>query len=219
MVCITGPSVVDSGLVLHLDVANPRSYPGTGTAWSDLSGNGNSGTLVNSTGYNSANGGSLVFDSVNDYSRISSSSITNLTNNFSTEIWYKTNNNNPRLWYSRYPQGGFMIGNNGGNTFWKITKYAVIDIYAGSVPQDSNWHQVACIFSSSGSFIYVDGILNGSSAENSNVSVPTAGYIDIGVSEFGYHNGNVSLTRVYNRVLSAVEIKQNFEATRGRYNV
>jgi hypothetical protein len=53
--------------VLYLDAANTRSYPGTGTTWSDLSRGGNNGSLINGPTFNSANGGSIVLDSVNDY--------------------------------------------------------------------------------------------------------------------------------------------------------
>ena len=62
----TGPNIITDGLVLALDAANSRSYPGTGTTWSDLSGNGNSGTLTNGPTFNSGNGGSIVFDGVDD---------------------------------------------------------------------------------------------------------------------------------------------------------
>ena len=61
------PSIVTNGLVLCLDAANSKSYPGSGTTWTDLSGRGNNGTLVNGVGYNSGNLGSLVFDGVDDY--------------------------------------------------------------------------------------------------------------------------------------------------------
>ena len=61
------PSLVTSGLVLCLDAGNPKSYPGSGTTWTDLSGRGNHGTLVNGPTFNSANGGSIVFDGSNDY--------------------------------------------------------------------------------------------------------------------------------------------------------
>jgi hypothetical protein len=61
------PKVVTDGLVLALDAANPRSYPGSGTSWFDLSGNGNTGTLTNGPTFDSGNGGSIVFDGVNDY--------------------------------------------------------------------------------------------------------------------------------------------------------
>ena len=61
------PQISLNGLVLCLDAANPKSYPGSGTTWTDLSGNGNNGTLVNGVGYSSDNLGSLVFDGANDY--------------------------------------------------------------------------------------------------------------------------------------------------------
>jgi uncharacterized delta-60 repeat protein len=66
------PRIVTDGLVLALDAANPKSYPGSGTTWTDLSGNGNTGTLTNGPTYSSANGGSIAFDGVDDYSALTS---------------------------------------------------------------------------------------------------------------------------------------------------
>ena len=61
------PKIVTNGLVLALDAANTKSYPGSGTVWSDLTPNGNNGALTNGPTFNSANGGSIVFDGTNDY--------------------------------------------------------------------------------------------------------------------------------------------------------
>jgi hypothetical protein len=63
------PAIIRSNLVLCLDAANPKSYPGSGTTWTDLSGFGNNGTLINGVGYSSDNLGSLSFDGVNDYAK------------------------------------------------------------------------------------------------------------------------------------------------------
>ena len=60
-------SIVTNGLVLCLDAGNPRSYPGSGTLWNDVSGNGNNGTLNNSPTYTSGVNGYFTFDAVNDY--------------------------------------------------------------------------------------------------------------------------------------------------------
>ena len=60
------PRIVTDGLVLCVDAASKRSYPGTGTTWTDLKG-GNNGTLTNGPTFSSANGGSVVFDGTNDY--------------------------------------------------------------------------------------------------------------------------------------------------------
>jgi hypothetical protein len=86
-------SITTSGLVLNLDAGNTLSYPGTGTTWTDLSGNLYNGTLVNGTAYTSANNGSLVFDGVNDYvdaiGSVSNFSFIQNTNVFSVNIWFK----------------------------------------------------------------------------------------------------------------------------------
>jgi hypothetical protein len=59
-------SIITSGLLLNLDAGNTASYPGTGTTWTDLSGNGYNGTLTNGPTYSSSNGGTIVFDGTND---------------------------------------------------------------------------------------------------------------------------------------------------------
>ena len=63
----TGPDIVTDGLVFAVDAANKKSYPGSGTTWTDLSGNGYDGTLTNDPTFNSSNGGSIVFDGTDDY--------------------------------------------------------------------------------------------------------------------------------------------------------
>lgn len=62
MSIVHSPSIVMNGLVLCLDAGNPKSYPGSGTTWYDLSGNGNHGTFAGNIQYNSGNGGYLIFD-------------------------------------------------------------------------------------------------------------------------------------------------------------
>ena len=62
-----GPSIVTSGLVLDLDAANPRSYPGSGSVWYDVSGNGNNASLYNIT-YSS---GYLIFNGTTGYGLVS----------------------------------------------------------------------------------------------------------------------------------------------------
>jgi len=84
----TRPSIVTNGLVLNLDAANIKSYPGSGTTWSDLSGNRNTGTLVNGPVFNRDGGGSVVFDGTNDYVNIPSTSLFNFaSNNFTIDAW------------------------------------------------------------------------------------------------------------------------------------
>ena len=61
------PKIVTNNLFLYLDAANAKSYPGSGTAWKDLSGQNNDTTLVNGPTYNSNNSGCFVFDGTDDY--------------------------------------------------------------------------------------------------------------------------------------------------------
>ena len=61
-----GAKIVTNGLVLYLDAANPKSYPGSGNNWYDLTPNNNSGVLTNGPLYNSDMNGVIVFDGVND---------------------------------------------------------------------------------------------------------------------------------------------------------
>ena len=79
--------IVTDGLVLHLDAAKRDSYPGSGTVWRDLSGNGNNGTLVNGPTFDRDSGnGSLVFDGVND-GCLSDCPI-DMRNDFSLSLFY-----------------------------------------------------------------------------------------------------------------------------------
>jgi len=91
-----GPKIVTSGLVLALDAGNTKSYPGSGTVWTDLSGNGNTGTLTNGPTFNSSNGGSIVFDGVDDFVNIPyntywNTNVFGTATNFTLECWHKPN--------------------------------------------------------------------------------------------------------------------------------
>lgn len=80
--------IVNDGLILCLDAANTKSYPGSGTTWTDLTSNGNNGTLSGSPAFSSSNGGSIVFDGSNDYINIPSTSLFNFaSNNFTIDAW------------------------------------------------------------------------------------------------------------------------------------
>jgi hypothetical protein len=85
MATIGGSNIVTSGLILSLDAANSRSYPGSGTTWSDLSGNGNTGTLTNGPTFSN---NSLVFDGTNDYSTTPDSTSLRPAS-FSIDTWFR----------------------------------------------------------------------------------------------------------------------------------
>ena len=218
------PAIITTNLVMNLDAGNPLSYSGTGTTWTDLTGNGNNGNLLNGVSYSSANQGSLVFDGTDDNVRVNSTTITNRDNNLTVEFWYKGyyplgGPTVAQLWYTRYPSGGFNLNNF--DSYWKSTKFLVADNIMGTVPQNDNWHQVVLTYSSnssSGVRFYVDGALNAFNTNTQNVSIPSGGYLTIGLAE-SMHRGNISICRFYNSVLSASDILQNFNAVKGRYGL
>ena len=217
-------TVITTGLVLHLDAGNPASYSGTGTVWNNLvQTNTLKGTLSTAT-YSSNDGGSMVFNgSFGRNINVTTASIaTSSTNNISVEVWYKSNNTTPRLLYTGASTNGINFGQFSINpTTWKVTKYGVIDLYIGTIPSTSTWHQAVVTYSSStGVKVYVDGVVSGTTSTNkSNIVPSTTPTITIGISEGGYHNGSISIVRWYNTVLSDANVLQNFNANRSRYGI
>jgi hypothetical protein len=204
--------IVTDGLVFYVDAGNGNSYPGSGTTWTDLVG-GNDGALTNGPTYDSGNGGSIVFDGVDDVVLVTGD-ITNLINDYSVDIWWDCNDGEPRLYYSR-SSGGVTISSRGTDGF-KLTKFGVVDIYTGSCPTDTNIHNVVVTYSSTdGVKVYLDGSLNGSDSNTSDQNSYST--IKIGNGQDGSHDGNIYTTKIYNKVLSASEVLQNYNALKNRF--
>jgi len=221
----TFPSeLVTDGLVLNLDAGDPRSYPSSGTTWTDLSGNGNNGTLVNGPTYSNADGGSLAFTKSSLHYVTSSTSTvrTHGSNPFTLEAWARntiTGDYNTVLsthGSSRqigFHQGSFMWGGNGGggNTL----------IYSGS-RNLNQWYHLVMTFDGLGGNIgklYVDGVLlaTGNIGDNGATSTSIVRVGSYATAGTEFLDGNVSIARVYNRALSAAEVAQNYDALRVRY--
>jgi hypothetical protein len=88
---IATKGIVQSGLVLNLDAGVSSSYPGSGTTWTDLSGNGNNGTLVNGPTFSSDNGGNIVFDGVDDHitTPLTMGDVISNTNKITATTWFR----------------------------------------------------------------------------------------------------------------------------------
>jgi hypothetical protein len=216
-----GP-IVTSNLVLHLDAGNATSYPGSGTTWTDLSGNSRNATLTSVT-YTADNRGALVFDGANSLGVINDTVINRYLNSFSVEVWYTSNNNTPRVLRTGQSSHGFNLGSYTTTpTKWKVTKYGVIDLTVGSIPQNTSWHQVVLVYSTTanqGTKVYVDGVLSETNASTTNLRASTWSYLEVGRSEAGSHNGKLGIVRMYNSVLSAADVLQNFDANKARYGI
>ena len=212
-------AIVQSGLVLNLDAGNTNSYPGSGTAWTDLSGQGNDGTLTNGPTFSSANGGSIVFDGSNDYVNLNfpftqSSSANSYTIVMGAKL-STTSSSRRQLWGS--DNGGYDWGFGAGDGT-KFTIFSGENIYTGRT-QDTNWHIFTAQWSSTfGTRLYIDNVLDISTSNigyDSSISSTTSIGRNPGYGE--YWNGNVSFVQLYDRALTASEVTQNYNALRGRY--
>jgi hypothetical protein len=221
---------VTDGLVLALDAADRNSYPGSGTTWTDLSGNGNNGTLVNGVGYSGDNLGSLSFDGVDDYASIAHSSTLNFNTALTISVWYYSGNvegflylkgrtdadnynpfiyaNGRYLWTgpngrSNYnPPSGFIQS----NTWYNLT----VSHISGNNP---NIYRNAIV---STSHTYSEG--SGARALGTNTN-PVGINADIPRGTIGTFNGRIVSIQAYNRALTSTEISQNFNALRGRFGI
>jgi len=226
-----GPQIVKEGLVLALDAANIKSYPGTGTVWKDLSGNGNNGTLVNGPTFDSGNNGSIVFDGVNDYVNCGTS--LSILNNITAQCWIKTTSAIQQVfigkWDNLINQRSWYIGTftSGGNlqVILSATGDSNFNRYTGSVINDGNWKNVCFTFSSGTILFYVNGASDsvtqiGSNTVNSLFN--STAKLLLGANADGtsnFLNGSVSTSLIYNKVLSATEVLQNYNATKTRYGL
>ena len=90
------PKIVnDSSLVLYLDAANNRSYPGSGTNWNDISKGANTVTLVNGPTFNTSKGGNIVFDGADDYC---STNLVKTFTNMTIQAWFYKNGASPSVY-------------------------------------------------------------------------------------------------------------------------
>jgi hypothetical protein len=217
------PKIITDGLVFCLDAANTRSYPGSGTVWSDLSRNGYIGTLTNGPTFDSTNGGSIVFDGVND-------NVTTLSNyvfgteNFAINVWFKTNgtqSTNSTL---------ICLANLANITNWQLSFTSNILRFFWS---DSNfvnttysinniWTNVNVVRESTlsnGLKIYLNGMLNVTATVASNFTDLVGYRLGVNRGNNAWFKGNIAQTLIYNRALSATEVLQNYNATKGRYGL
>jgi hypothetical protein len=229
--------IVRDGLVLNLDAGNLSSYSGSGTTWTDLSGRSNTGTLVNTPTYSSANGGSFTLNGTDQYATITGYKGITGTAARTSIIWFKTNVLNTA--YRLLGWGTASIGAKWNISLESTTYRARVELAGGAAVTcnsgtqnvaDTNWHMVAATAPANGTAndikIYIDGnlitdvtILSGSTAINtaSNTDVSFGASLVDAVP--GYLNGNIAVAQIYNRELSAAEVTQNYNALATRYDL
>jgi hypothetical protein len=217
------PKTITDGLVLYLDAANTRSYPGSGTVWSDLSRSGINGTLTNGPTFNSGNGGSVVFDGTNDFVQCTGS----LTLTAATFVsWIRRNGTQGQFDGILLSRGTNVTGinlqtsnqlgyhwNNAINTYgWQ----------SGLTIPDATWCMVAVSVTSTTATAYLcqsGGITTATNTVTHGSSILND--INLAQDDAGgrFFTGNIAIAQIYNRALSSTEITQNFNATKTRFGL
>ena len=231
-------NVITNGLTYYVDAGYNGSYPTTGTTWYDISGNGYIGTLTNGPTFNSANGGSIVFDGIDDtISTIGTTSTFSFIQNtgvFTISAWVKLTD----LSVARYFMGnndgttgskGFYLGYQ-GNTgrLWLAITYGVggqltlsqskVDFFTLN-----EWVLVTCVGNGVNCQFYKNGIPFDTPSNFGTFSTGnSARDLNIGrINSFNssYWKGDIALTQIYNRPLSSDEVLQNFNAQKSRFGL
>ena len=222
--------IVTDGLILHLDAGDSSSYPGSGTTWTDLSGNGNNGTLTNGLTYSSADGGAIVFDGSNE-SVTTGNQLDPVADGLfadSSSFWSVTS------WFNSdtVASGDRAITGKGGGTGSAATYVTYqssgnlnVRLRGGTITTVSSisantWYQVTVTWDGTTAKSYLNG------AFTTNLAVGTASKqtnnFCIGATNSGgstFFDGKISSTLVYSKALTASEITQNYNSLRGRYGL
>ncbi len=222
------PRIVTDGLVLCLDAANNRSYPKSGTAWSDLAGL-NNGTLVNGPAFSADNGGGILFDGTDDYADFGNDSSLKITANVTVDFWIKldsTQGANNLIFGSGAGNGGYAIAQFGANARkYYFYIYNSSGFYQGTgsanrIDLDADvWFHWCCVRDGTSIRQYIN------LTERTNVTINSANIaadsnpfrIGVAYGSSAYGNFTMSNFKVYNRALVYDEIRQNYEAAKGRY--
>ena len=217
--------IVSNGLVGCWDAASKRSYPGSGT-WKDISGQGNDATANSAPVFVNQNGGYFSFDGIDDYftydlySGFDNAYIQAI--DISIEVWVRIEDLSSCCGaYWCLGNAGFEIAPSSSTTHLYVQSGSPDWNSLSGGTNEDQWYCYTMTHGVGTTYkIYVDGILN---------STHTIGGTNIqfthGTGSFGTNDptsplcldGDIAVVRMYNRVLTASEIKENYNSTKGRF--
>lgn len=222
MATVYNPQIVTNGLVLCLDAANPKSYPGSGITWGDLSGGSNNASLVAGATYDARNYGSIDFDGTDDLATTSMQSSVI----FSWNVWFKTdvvNDGYRNIISIRSPSYMLMLMELGSSSMGFWSSDGLGGDYLNMNPIAINtWYNAVFVREgnniTNGYKAYLNAQFKGS--KNTVTWSSTDPLIIGGRTDVAqYFKGNIAHISIYNRALTAAEVLQNYNALRGRFGV
>lgn len=217
--------IVTDGMVLCLDAANSKSYPGSGTTVTGLTGLESSGQVSGAT-YSSDNLGFFEFDGSNDYLQIDTSNDISGNNSWTMNIWANINsseNGTGRqgwlIWQGSSGQASSQLISMGvNNGAIEIAHWANDSRFSNATISFDTWEQYTCTFDGTTERVYVNGEEAGTKNTTLQITEGTW-YIASRAAALEYLNMKVSLFQLYNRALSSDEVMQNYNATKSRYGI
>jgi hypothetical protein len=235
-----GPNIVkDSSLVLYLDASAKNSYNDLVDArtWKDMSGNGYNGTLTNTT-YSSNNGGSIVFNGTNSYVLFSNTStilngLPAATMNMWINVTRRGGGGQKYQAIAGWRDDGdtdffFLLLDSSGatvSTEFRTRTSAIYDVGVDYTSNFGSWKFISAVVSSNRTDLYINGSLAGSNVSKAGVFGASSNQLRIGSDSASPSlitypmQGSMANFLVYNRALTAAEVTQNFNATRGRFGL
>lgn len=220
-------NIIKDGIVFWYDCLFQTSYPDSGTTWFDLSGNEDDATLGNGVGYNSADGGSLTFDGVDDF--VDTNVIYNLDasgTEFCITLWFRgPNQSATSILVSNYnnrptPFNIYFRDDGRISTFTRNAANISFSLFSTNTFNDNVWHYAVFQKSGASSYsLYVDGNLEASGSANLGAIVPNTS-IYIGLLRLFSQNpflGNIAHVTLYDRALSSDEINHNYDQMKVRF--
>jgi len=225
-----GPTIVTNGLVLALDAGDRNSYVSGSTTWIDLAGT-NNGTLLNGPTFNSGSGGSIVFDGVNDYATFPTGFLSTLTA-CTVNFWVYWSDNQqwtrvidfgtgitvnmfftPRTSDTNTPR--FAITTGGNISEQRITSNNAMLV--------NTWYNFSITLNGSTGTMYRNSVIDATNLSTTLTpsSLGNTNQNYLGRSQYSdpYFQGQVSNMQIYNRALTASEVLQNYNATKGRFGL
>ena len=231
------PSITADGLVLCLDAANRRSYPGSGNSWLDLSGKGNNATTTSGFVFESNNNGIFTISNMGNYANVVYNPQTYFADqSWSWEVFWSgrihpdvTVHNMPQIGYgaSSWPRLGIFRFANGSCEFWSYNNNGHSSAFRFSIsPANTGW--IHSVVSADYENSVVKGYYNGEyynqktgfpviANNNSNFGIGRPGNTAASWNET--LQGSISFVRIYNRALTPDEVLRNYLATKSRFGL